>query len=57
VTGRPVSAQSPAAPPQTDFTALLLAIPLLFGAAALAHRHGGVRERIRAFGRRRAQTV
>jgi hypothetical protein len=58
VTGRTASAQAPVAPPrQSDFTALLLAIPLLFGAAALAHRHGGVRGRIRAFGRRRAQTV
>ena len=54
----PVPARASAAPPrQTDFTALLLAIPLLFGAAALAHTHGGVRGRIRAFGRRRAQTV
>ena len=56
--GRTVSAQAPAAPPrQTDLTALLLAIPLLFGAAALAHTHGGVRGRIRAFGRRPARTV
>jgi len=59
VDARPVPVQAHAASPgQTDLTPLLLAIPLLFGGAVLAHRHGGVRRGwIRARGRRRAQTA
>jgi hypothetical protein len=59
VAARPAAARGPAAPaPQTDVTPLLLAIPLLFGAAVLAQRRGGVlRGRIRALVRRDAQTA